>query len=337
VRIVYVLPSRRGLALSQFERNKVNVAPNYNLLHWCPPHVNGVVFAELDSYDIRGISAMIYRSVPHHRIRYILGATGEGLRRLRRSPMRELNSLDYVFIDSDETVRAWLLSNPVRDNPLDLMVYCYRDGGSELQDTPALRRVDYLNQNDVRNWAHDPAQHIGQMHSRELFDDRPADREGSDTDDACEDDTSHLSESSSGLSDSAHRSEILFTILSRPPVGHSKWPANRIPRLAKSLSEQNRQLPLNVLHRSSQGEDDPMHRIQFDEYYRMEDTPEKRRLNYLIKEYRRSEETRKCRAGFDAESPEDPKPKRVRTGAGQEYVRGELMDSMARRLLAMST
>jgi len=165
VRIVYVLPSRRGLALSLFERNRVNVAPNYNLLHWRPPHVNGVVFPKLDSYDIRGMSAMVYRSVPHHRIRYILGATGDRRRRLRRSPMRELDSMDYVFINSDETVRAWLLSHPVLDDPLYLRVYCYRDRGSEWQETPALRRVDYLNQNDIRNWAHDPAQRIGQMHS----------------------------------------------------------------------------------------------------------------------------------------------------------------------------
>jgi len=68
------------------------------------------------------------------------------------------------------------------------------------------------------------------MHFRELYDDRPADREGSDTDDAREDDTSHLSESSSGLSDSAHGSEILFTILPCPPVGHAKWPANHISK-----------------------------------------------------------------------------------------------------------
>jgi len=71
------------------------------------------------------------------------------------------------------------------------MVYCYWDRGSERQDTPALRRVDYRNQTDVRNWPHDPAQCIGQMRSRELFDDRPADQEGSDTDDTREDDTSH--------------------------------------------------------------------------------------------------------------------------------------------------
>jgi len=94
VRIVYVRPLRRGLALSQFERNKVNVASNYNLLHWRPPHVNGVVFAELDSYDIRGMSAMIYRSVAHHRLRYILGATGKGRRRSRRSPIQELDIMD---------------------------------------------------------------------------------------------------------------------------------------------------------------------------------------------------------------------------------------------------
>jgi len=175
------------------------------------------------------------------------------------------------------------------------------------------------------------------MHSRELFDDRPADQEGSDTDNAREDDTSHLSEASSGLSDSAHGSEILFTILPRPPVGHAKWPANRIPLLAKSLSKQNRQLPLNVLHPPAQGEHDPMLGIHFDDDYRMEDTPKKRRLNYLIKEYRRSEETWKRRAGFATQSPEDPKSKRVRTGAGPENLTGEQMDSMARQLSAMST
>jgi len=174
------------------------------------------------------------------------------------------------------------------------------------------------------------------MNSRELFDYRPADQETIDMDNAREHDTSHLSESSLGLSDSAHGSEILFTILPRLPVGHAKWPANCIPLLAKSLSEQNRQLPLNVLYRPAQGEDDPMHGIQLDEDYRLEDTPEKRRLNYLIKEYQRSQGTRKRRTGFVAASTEDPKSKRVRTGAGPENLTGELMDSMARRLSAMS-
>ena len=47
-------------------------------------------------------------------------------------------------------------------------------------------------------------------------------------------------------------------------------------------------------------------------------------------------ETRKRTAGFDAESTEDPKSKRVRRGAGQESLTGELIDSIARRLSAMS-
>jgi len=218
----------------------------------------------------------------------------------------------------------------VLDDSLDHKGYCYCDRGSEREDSPALRRVDYLNQDDVRNWADDSAQRIGQMRSRELFHDTPADREGNDTDDACEDDTSHLSESSWGLTYSAHGSEILFTILPRPPVAHAKWPANGIPLLAKSLSEQNRQLPLNDLHRPAHGKDDPIPGIQFDEDNRMEDMPEKCRLNYLIKEYRRSEKMQNCRAGFDAKSTEDPQSKRVRTRAGQENFTGELMDSMAR-------
>jgi len=79
--------------------------------------------------------------------------------------MRELDSMDYVFIDSDKTVRASLLSNSVLNDPLDLMMYCYRDRGSERQDTPVLRRVDCLNQNDTRNWARDPAQRVGHIHS----------------------------------------------------------------------------------------------------------------------------------------------------------------------------
>jgi len=43
----------------------------------------------------------------------------------------------------------------------------------------------------------------------------------------------------------------------------------------------------------------------------------------------RSAETRKRRSGFDAESTEDRKSKRVRMGAGQENLTGELIDSMA--------
>ena len=76
-----------------------------------------------------------------------------------------------------------------------------------------------------------------------------------------------------------------------------------------------------------------MDRVQFND----ENTPEKRHLNYLLKGFRRSDETRKRRAGIDAENIEDPESKRVCTGAGSESLTGELMESMARRLSEMST
>ena len=75
-----------------------------------------------------------------------------------------------------------------------------------------------------------------------------------------------------------------------------------------------------------------MDRVQFHD----EDTPEKRRLNYLLKEFQTSD-TLKGRAGIDAENTEDPKSKRVCRGAGSESLTGELMESMSRRLSEMST
>jgi hypothetical protein len=337
VRIVYVLPSRRGQGLPPDERIKIDVAPNYLALHWRPPHVNGVAFAELDSYDIRGLSAMIYRSINHHRIRYILGATGEGRRRLRRVPGGVLNNIDYVFIESDETVRAWLLSNPVLDDPLDLLVYCYRDRHDKRAVTPPLHRINYLHKTALRDWVRDSAERIGEMHPRAISDDRPVGGEDNDADEVHEEDTSNFAETATDLPDSVDRSKVPFTILPSPAVGVADWPATRIPLLAKSLSQQNRQLPLKILHSSPQGEPGPMDCVQFDDDSRMEYTPKERRLNYLLKEFRRSEETRKRRADIDAENTEYPKSKRVYTGAGPGILTGELMDSMARRLSEMST
>jgi len=164
VRIVWTWPPRRGQGQTPERRANLNFRPDYNMLHWPPPHINGVEFAELDSYDIRGLSAMISRNVPNDRIRYILGATGEGRRRLRRVASEPVSCIDYVFIDTDETVRAWLLSNPVLDDPLDLMIYCYRDEGDTRLATPSLWAHQYLHVDAVADWADCPAGHMGKMH-----------------------------------------------------------------------------------------------------------------------------------------------------------------------------
>ena len=109
---------------------------------------------------------MISRNVTNHRIRYILGATGEGHRRLRQVPVERLSCIDYVFIDNNESLRSWLLSNPVLDDPLDLMIYCNHDEGDDRPETPSLRAHHYLGEDAVSDWADAAAGHIGQMHYR---------------------------------------------------------------------------------------------------------------------------------------------------------------------------
>jgi len=164
VRIVWTGPSRHGQGHTPERRVKLNFRPEYNMLHWRPPHINGVQFAELDSYDIRGLSAMISRNVPSDKIRYILGATGEGRRRLRSVPSERVSGIDYVFIESDETVRAWLLSNSDLDNPLDIMIYCYCDKGNTQPATPSLRAHQYRHGDAVADWADSAAGHMGNLH-----------------------------------------------------------------------------------------------------------------------------------------------------------------------------
>ena len=81
----------------------------------------------------------LFRELCHTMIRYILGASGEGRQQLRLHPGAQLYYIDYVFIENDEEVRAWLLSNPVLDDLLDLLVYCHRPETRGRLPTPPLR------------------------------------------------------------------------------------------------------------------------------------------------------------------------------------------------------
>ena len=331
VRIAYVLPSRRGLLLPEQERAKVNVAANYHLLHWRPPHIQGLEFAELDSYDIRGLSAMIYRCVRHHRIRYIICATGEGRRRLRRHPNKPLTFIEYIFIESDEDVRTWLLSNSGLDDPLDLLLYCYRDRSDERQDTAELRSLPYLDQDAIRLGARDPAARIGQPHFRALEPDaRPAGGQANEGEEAPGDDTSNISSSESAheweddgdeapgddtsnilSSASAHESEDISGILPSPVGERAESPANRIPLATKSSSMLNRQLPLDSLHRPAQVDKERKRGAHFDTENCDGGTPKKLRLS-SIKEFLKAKEVRKRGAQFDDDNSEEPRRKRLR-------------------------
>ena len=141
-------------------------APNYYTIHWRLPYTHGIQFGKLDSYNIRGLSAMIRRNISGARLRYILGATGEGCRKLCESPNLPISDIDYVFINSDETVHTWLLSNTVGKDPLDLLVYYHHDQNDKQPPTPPIRRHAYLTENSVVRWGHDPAACTGEMHFR---------------------------------------------------------------------------------------------------------------------------------------------------------------------------
>jgi len=86
-------------------------------------------------------------------IRNIVGATGEGRQQLRLPPGAQLSYINYVFIENDEDVRAWRLSNPVLDDPLDLLVYCHRAETQGRLPIPPLRGHNYLRENAIANWA----------------------------------------------------------------------------------------------------------------------------------------------------------------------------------------
>jgi len=95
------------------------------------------------------------RSIRHETIPYILGATGEGHRLPRDYPNTLLSWINYVFIDDDEAVRPWLLSNPVLEHPLDLLIYCCRPHNVSRELTPAFTEHNYFVPSAVTNWANE--------------------------------------------------------------------------------------------------------------------------------------------------------------------------------------
>jgi len=193
--------------------------PNYRLLHWRNPHMNGVGFAELNAYDIGGLSGSISRTVPHNAIRYILGTTGEGGKELGLHPAFPLSYINYVFNENDQDVRPWLLSNPVLEDPLDLLVYCHRRYTADRVPTPPLRRHNYLPENAIADWARQGWAPTGIQAPRKEVrpDPGPANAGGNQANDS----PLFLPVSSSSSSDISHASEGCEAIIgtSPSPVG----------------------------------------------------------------------------------------------------------------------
>ena len=100
----------------------------------------------MDSYNIHTLSTIITRAIRLETIRYILGARGARRQLLRDYPQTRLWWINYVFIlvDDNKALRAWLLSNPVLEDPLNLLIYYLRPNNISRQPTPWLRGHNYL-------------------------------------------------------------------------------------------------------------------------------------------------------------------------------------------------
>ena len=246
---------------------------------------------------------MIARSIPHDTIRYILGATGEGRQHLRRHPALPISWVDYIFIDGDERVRAWLLSNPVLEDPLDLLVYCHRTATPNRLATPPLPRRGYLADNAVTNWAREGGAGVGGAGVGGAL--WPGAGAGDATPDPAQapGDASGSSPSSSSSGGGGG-----CDVVPAPPIP-------RIPLGVKSPSLLNAQMA-ELEWRGAR-----KHGAQFDAENSDEPTPKRLHLGLVVREVSTGEEQRKRGKQFGDENCELPKPKRLcltPVGRGQE-------------------
>ena len=212
-----------------------SAATGYGLLNWIP----------LTSVSCR----MIARFVQYDTIRYILGITGESRRQLRKDPTLQISGVDYVFIDSAEWVRASLLSNPVLEDLLDLLVYCHRVPGTTRPVTPPFQRQNYLAENAVANWARDAPTPRGGAP-------QPGTRAEAGKQQAQE--TPHPSFSMSfggpsDVSDTIEGGDSRVSQLPSPGGDHSESPTNPISLDVKSVSLLNIQQPSELRRCPTQG------------------------------------------------------------------------------------
>ena len=59
---------------------------------------------------------------------------------------------DICLMDDDEVERAWLMLNPVLEDPVDLLLYCHRPNNVSREPTPRLRGHKHLVPGPVTNW-----------------------------------------------------------------------------------------------------------------------------------------------------------------------------------------
>ena len=246
-------------------------------------------------------------------------------------------------MEDDEVVRAWLLSNPVLEDPHHLLIYCHRPNHISKEPTLALRGHPYLPPGSVDRWSNE-------CYTREMlcggeFDpdrrrpDARADPElaneadapqGGDGTDALLGALSSMSSDVSGAGD-GHVGSI--KMLSSPSGERMESHAKRIPLALISLSQLNIQQSAELGQCPAQGDMRRKCRGLIDDQNCDESRSKRFRLMSMAREYKATEEARKRSASFDNEESHKRNPKRFRLSLASE----SLMDLTGRLSFAEST
>jgi len=273
-----------------------------------------VDFAELNSYDFGGLSSAILRCVPSDSIRYIFGTTGEGRRELHEDPTHALHYSNYIFIQSDDNVRTWLLSNQPNEDPLDVLIYCHSPSTPARPATPLEPRHRYLAPNAVSNWANALAGRNINLAAQPKGKAIPMNSTKASRSQNSQDSPLFLpgwSSSSSDVSDDfdSHRSRVVSMTSPVDQGGDST--GHRIPVSIKPQGMLNTHLIMKQLWSPTHNDKAWKRKAQFDVNNWDERRSKMQCLVASAKEFLKEDQLQKCRMVFEDDSKDEVQVKRL--------------------------
>jgi len=137
--------SPRAVRIHIVRRSGAPAAPHPFLGHpWCERDSDrGIACGVLETPSITHLLRVVREQDVEDEIRcprYLIGATAEVAARLRQDPEDPLPLRQLIFLNRDDDIRVWFLTNICQD-PLDLMVMESRpEDGEDLDETPELHK-----------------------------------------------------------------------------------------------------------------------------------------------------------------------------------------------------
>jgi len=133
--------SPRPVRIHNVRRSGAPAAPHPFLGHpWCERDSDrGIASGVLATPSITHLLRVVREQDVEDEIRcarYIISVTGEGAARLRQDPEDPLPLRQLIYLNRDDDIRVWFLTNSAQDRQ-DLMVIESRpDDGEDLGETP---------------------------------------------------------------------------------------------------------------------------------------------------------------------------------------------------------